>query len=178
MAINSYQEAVSLYSICKTNCRQSERALQDALAEMQHAVRKFRRAQSRLTGAELRVGKARYLIRQSGFGEALRIRSRHECMSSSKSWWIVASNYKYHSENLLAASGYEMEDLYLHQGVCDRVKSYNSVCSVCSINIVECKQLQTSVFSQRPYGKEDKNPRWWRRTRISHQKILQSHWSW
>jgi len=52
MAINSYQEAVSLYSTCKTNCCESECALQDALAKMQQAVWKFCRAQSQLTEAE------------------------------------------------------------------------------------------------------------------------------
>ena len=84
MIINNYPEAVSLYSTTESECRERERALQDAHAEMQRAMRKFRRAQCRLTEAEFRVGKVRNIIRQCGFGEVLRIRPR-SCMSSSKS---------------------------------------------------------------------------------------------
>lgn len=88
MIVNSYQEAVTLYSASTTECRERERTFQDALAEMHQAVWKFRRARTQLTEAEFRVGKARNVIRKSGFEEVLRIRSRVNCrnsMSSSKS---------------------------------------------------------------------------------------------
>lgn len=88
MIVNSYQEAVTLYSASTTECREVERTFQDALAEKQRAVWRFRRARDRLTEAEFRVGKARNIIRKSGFEEVLRVRSRvngRYSMSSSKS---------------------------------------------------------------------------------------------
>jgi hypothetical protein len=91
MIVNSYEEAVTLYSTSTAEWRELERTFQDALVEMHRATRKFRRAQTRLTEAELRVGKARNVIRKSGFEQVLRaprivsrVNSRHS-MSSSKS---------------------------------------------------------------------------------------------
>jgi predicted AAA+ superfamily ATPase len=88
MIVNSYQEAATLYSATKAEPREYKHTFQDALAEMQQAVWRLQSARTQLTRAEFRVGKARNVIRKSGFGEVLRIRSRvisRNSMSSSKS---------------------------------------------------------------------------------------------
>jgi hypothetical protein len=58
MSINSYQDAVSLYSTSRINCHKSKHTLKHALVEMQQAVQKFQKAQRQLTEAEFQVGKA------------------------------------------------------------------------------------------------------------------------
>jgi DNA repair ATPase RecN len=88
MIVNSYEEAVALYSASMTECRECERTFQDALAEMHRAMQRFGRACNQLTEAEFRVGKVRNVIRKSGFEQVLRIRSRvnsQYSLSSSKS---------------------------------------------------------------------------------------------
>jgi DNA repair ATPase RecN len=93
MIVNSYQEAETLYSASRDECREYERRFQDAIAEVEQAVWKYQMARNRLTMAEMRVGKARSVIRKNGFEEVLHIRSRMKsrnsmsssCLSSSRS---------------------------------------------------------------------------------------------
>ena len=88
MTVDSFQEAMTLYSTSKTECRQCERTLQDAVDKMHWAMWRVRIARTRLTDAEFRVGKARYIIRKRGYGQVLRVRSGvdgRDGMSSSNS---------------------------------------------------------------------------------------------
>jgi hypothetical protein len=74
--VNTCQEAMVLYYTSKDQCRERERTLQDAHANMRRAVQRYNRAKRRLTDAELQLGKARYIVRKSGFGSVLQVRSR------------------------------------------------------------------------------------------------------
>jgi hypothetical protein len=97
MIVNSYQEAETLYSASTAECREHERSFQDAIAEIEQAVWRYQMARTRLTMAEFRVGRARNVIRKSGFEDVLHIRSRvnspnsmsSSCLSPSRNDWSL-----------------------------------------------------------------------------------------
>lgn len=65
--ITTYQEAQFLYSMCEAERREREIALQVAQDGLQQAKQKFKYARKRLTTAEFRWGRTRYLIKKGGF---------------------------------------------------------------------------------------------------------------
>jgi hypothetical protein len=75
--IPSYQEALILYSMCETERRELEFALQLAQAELQRAALKFQYARKGLTKAEFHTGKIRRMIKKSGFSNILSSRVQH-----------------------------------------------------------------------------------------------------
>jgi hypothetical protein len=70
--ITSYQEAQFLYSTCEEERCEREIALQIAQAGLRLAEQKFQYARKRLTKAEFRLGRTRYLIKRGGFSDALK----------------------------------------------------------------------------------------------------------
>jgi hypothetical protein len=70
--IRSYQEAQFLYSMCESEQREMGTALQAAQVEVQRAIHKLQQARKKLTRAEFRAGKTRYMVKKSGFSEILR----------------------------------------------------------------------------------------------------------
>jgi hypothetical protein len=73
--ITNYQEAQFLYSSCETERCEQENAFQVAQAGLQLAKQKFQYARKRLTKAEFRLGRTRYMIKKGGFSEILRQKS-------------------------------------------------------------------------------------------------------
>lgn len=69
--ITSYQEAQFLYSSCEAERCEREIALHIAKAGLQQAKRKFQYARKRLTNAEFRLGKTRYMMKKGGFSDIL-----------------------------------------------------------------------------------------------------------
>lgn len=69
--IATYQEAQFLYSTCEAERCELEIALQVAQAGLQQAKQKFKYARKRLTNAEFRVGRTRYMMRKGGFSNIL-----------------------------------------------------------------------------------------------------------
>ena len=60
-----------LYYTSKNQCHERELALQEAHVDIRHVVQRYNRAKRRLTNAELKLGKAQYIIQKSGFGSVL-----------------------------------------------------------------------------------------------------------
>ena len=73
--IATYQEAQFLYSTCEAERCERKIALQVAQAGLQQAKQKFQYARKRLTKAELRLGRTRYMIRKGGFSNILQRKS-------------------------------------------------------------------------------------------------------
>jgi hypothetical protein len=73
--IASYQEAQFLYSTCEDERCEREAALRIAQAGLRRAEQKFQYARRRLTKAEFRLGRTRYMIKKGGFSDALKQRS-------------------------------------------------------------------------------------------------------
>jgi hypothetical protein len=69
--IDSYQKAQFLYSMCEAERGKRELALQDAQAKLQQAQQQFRCARKKLTKAEFRLGRTRYMVKKSGFSDVL-----------------------------------------------------------------------------------------------------------
>lgn len=69
--IASNQEAEILYSMCEAERCERELALQDAQAGLRQAEQKFKYARKKLTKAEFRLGRTRYMIKKSGFSDVL-----------------------------------------------------------------------------------------------------------
>lgn len=73
--IANYQEARFLYSTHDAERSEREIALQIAQAGLQQAKQKFQYARKRLTKAEFRLGRTRYLIKKGGFSDILQQKS-------------------------------------------------------------------------------------------------------
>jgi len=69
--IANYQEAQFLYSTCEAERCEREIALGVAQAGLQQAKRKFQYARKKLTSAEFRLGRTRYIIKKRGFSDIL-----------------------------------------------------------------------------------------------------------
>lgn len=73
--IASYQEAQFLYATCEAERCEREIALQVAQAGLQQAKQKFQYARKKLTNAEFRWGRTRYMIKKGGFSDILHQKS-------------------------------------------------------------------------------------------------------
>ena len=73
--IASYQEAQFLYSTCEAERCEREIALQLAQAGLKQAEQKYQYARKRLTNAEFRLGRTRYMIKKDGFSDILQQKS-------------------------------------------------------------------------------------------------------
>lgn len=69
--IASYEEAQILYTMCEAERCERELALRDAQAALQQAEQKFKYARKKLTKAEFRWGRTRYMVKKSGFSHVL-----------------------------------------------------------------------------------------------------------
>jgi hypothetical protein len=76
--IASYQEAQFLYLTCEEERCEREIALRVALAGLRLAEQKFQYARKRLTKAEFRLGRTRYMVKKGGFSDALKHSGRRQ----------------------------------------------------------------------------------------------------
>lgn len=74
--IRSYEDAQHLHSTTEAERHELENALQVAQNGVKDAIQKLRYARKRLTRAEFRAGRARNMIKKSGFSEILQRRAR------------------------------------------------------------------------------------------------------
>ena len=74
--IASHQEAQFLYSTCEAEQREQAIVLHMAQAVLQQAQKNCQYAWTKLTKAEFRLGRARYMIKKGGFSDVLGQMSR------------------------------------------------------------------------------------------------------
>lgn len=96
--IKCYEDALSLYETVERNRSQLEIMLQTALAHARRAMREVTMAEDQLLEADLRVGRARTIIKESGFADVLH---RKNCIGIR----ITESNCSSHSLSTTQASG-------------------------------------------------------------------------
>ena len=74
--IKCYEDALKLYETVENNRSQLETMLQDALAQVQQAMREVQIVEDELLEADLQAGRARTIIRNSGFADVLQQKNR------------------------------------------------------------------------------------------------------
>ena len=92
--IKCYEDAWNLYESVESNRSQLEIMLQAALAQAQQALREVRIVEDQLFEADIQAGRARTIIRNSGFADILQ---RKNCIGIK----ITESNCLSHSLYLI-----------------------------------------------------------------------------
>jgi hypothetical protein len=64
--------AQHIFHAIEAECRTNATMLKRALAQVQDAVRQVQNAEDKLAQTDMRIGKARWVIKQCGFGEVMK----------------------------------------------------------------------------------------------------------
>ncbi|KAH9010643.1 hypothetical protein EDB85DRAFT_2160979 [Lactarius pseudohatsudake] len=91
LIIQNYEEASSLYSDAVDEQWKRELVVQAAMSKLQQAMLDLQKAQARLTEADYRVGRARFILRKSGFDDVFREQSlsRHSLIYSHHQYRVA-----------------------------------------------------------------------------------------
>lgn len=90
--LQCYEDALNLYKTLESNRSQLQTMLQAALAHVRQAMREVQIVEDQLLEADLQTGRARTIIKKSGFADVLR---RKNCIGIKVTESNCASHFLY-----------------------------------------------------------------------------------